>query len=38
MAQEIGHTGDTKHFAKMKFWLSQQVMPQIAKNRGKLPA
>ena len=38
MAQEIGHTGDTRHFAKLNFWLNQQVMPPIAKNGGELPA
>ena len=38
LAKELGYTGDTKDSAKMNIWLHKQVMQQIAKHGGKLPA
>jgi len=38
LAQELGYGEDMKDSAKMNIWLHKQVMQQIAKNGGKLPA
>ena len=38
LSKELGYTGDTKDSAKMNIWLHKQVMQQIAKHGGKLPA
>ena len=38
LAKELGYTEDTKDSAKMNIWLHKQVMQQIAKHGGKLPA
>ena len=38
LAKELGYGEDTKDSAKMNIWLHKQVMQQIAKHGGKLPA
>jgi len=38
LAKELGYGEDTKDTAKMNIWLHKQVMQQIAKHGGKLPA
>ncbi len=38
LATELGYGEDMKDTAKMNIWLHKQVMQQIAKNGGKLPA
>lgn len=38
LAKELGYDQDTADSAKMNIWLHKQVMQQIAKNGGKLPA
>jgi len=38
MAKELGYGEDMKDSAKMNIWLHKQVMQQIAKHGGKLPA
>lgn len=38
LAKELGYSGDTADSAKMNIWLHKQVMQQIAKHGGKLPA
>lgn len=38
LAKELGYGEDMKDSAKMNIWLHRQVMQQIAKNGGKLPA
>ena len=38
LAKELGYGDDTKDSAKMNIWLHKQVMQQIAKHGGKLPA
>jgi hypothetical protein len=38
LAKELGYGEDMKDSAKMNIWLHKQVMQQIAKNGGKLPA
>ena len=38
LAKELGYGEDTKDSAKMNIWLHNQVMQQIAKHGGKLPA
>ncbi len=38
LAKELGYGEDTQDTAKMNIWLHKQVMQQIAKHGGKLPA
>ena len=38
LAKELGYGEDMKDSAKMNIWLHKQVMQQIAKHGGKLPA
>lgn len=38
LAKELGYGEDTSDSAKMNIWLHKQVMQQIAKHGGKLPA
>jgi hypothetical protein len=38
LAKELGYGDDTADSAKMNIWLHKQVMQQIAKHGGKLPA
>ena len=38
LAKELGYGEDTADSAKMNIWLHKQVMQQIAKHGGKLPA
>ena len=38
LAKELGYTGDTGDTATMNVWLHKQVMQQLAKNGGKVPA
>ena len=38
LAKELGYGEDMKDTAKMNIWLHKQVMQQIAKHGGKLPA
>lgn len=38
LAEELNYSGDTSDSAKMNIWLHKQVLQQIAKNGGKLPA
>jgi hypothetical protein len=38
LAKELGYPNDTADSAKMNIWLHKQVMQQIAKHGGKLPA
>ncbi|MEX1111778.1 MAG: DUF3597 domain-containing protein [Chthoniobacterales bacterium] len=38
LATELGYGEDMKDTAKMNIWLHKQVMQQIAKHGGKLPA
>ena len=38
LAKELGYPNDMADSAKMNIWLHKQVMQQIAKNGGKLPA
>ena len=38
LAKELNYEGDTADTAKMNMWLHKQVLQQIAKNGGKLPA
>lgn len=38
LAKELGYGADMKDTAKMNIWLHRQVMQQVAKHGGKLPA
>jgi hypothetical protein len=38
LAQELGYGQDMQDTAKMNIWLHKQVMQQIAKHGGQLPA
>jgi len=38
LAGELGYSGDTNDTATMNIWLHKQVMNQLAKNGGKVPA
>jgi len=38
LAKELNYTGDTSDSASMNIWLNKEVLRQIAKNGGKLPA
>ena len=38
LAHELGYTGDTNKSASMNIWLHKQVMAELAKNGGTLPA
>lgn len=38
LAKELGYGDDTADSAKMNIWLHKQVMQQITKHGGKLPA
>ena len=38
LAGELGYSGDTHDTATMHIWLHKQVMNQLAKNGGKVPA
>lgn len=38
LAKELSYTGDIGDSAAMNIWLHKQVLQQIAKNGGKLPA
>jgi hypothetical protein len=38
LAAELGYTGDRDGSAEMNIWLHKQVMAQLEKNGGKVPA
>lgn len=38
LAKELNYTGDTGDSATMNIWLHKQVLQQIARSGGKLPA
>ena len=38
LAQELGYSGDTNDSASMNIWLHKQVMSQLEKSGGVLPA
>ncbi|MFV0336687.1 MAG: DUF3597 domain-containing protein [Chthoniobacterales bacterium] len=38
LAAELGYTGDTSDSASMNIWLHKEVIKQLAKNGGKVPA
>ena len=38
LAQELGYTGDTNDSASMNIWLHRQVMLQLEKSGGVVPA
>jgi 3-oxoacyl-ACP reductase-like protein len=38
LAKELGYTGELNGSAEMNEWLHQEVLEQLAKNGGKVPA
>ena len=38
LAKELGYTGNVNDTAPMNIWLHKQVMNELAKNGGKVPA